>query len=144
MHALVIPAQLRVEALRLHDGSVTILASPGAAAAPCPVCGQRSRRVHSRYARTIADLPWAGQPVQLRLTVRKFRCENANCPRRIFAERLAGVAAAYARRTGRQRGALEALGLAVGGEAGARLATALGLPAIPDTDLRCVQGAEEG
>jgi transposase len=26
---------------------------------PCPLCDTPARRLHSRYARTLADLPWA-------------------------------------------------------------------------------------
>ncbi|MEP0894842.1 hypothetical protein NDI36_10225 [Leptolyngbya boryana FACHB-1624] len=28
------------------------------ASAPCPICQQEAIRVHSRYERTIGDLPW--------------------------------------------------------------------------------------
>ncbi len=42
----------------------------------------------SRYWRTIADQPWAGRPVAIRLRVRRFFCLNRRCPRRIFTERL--------------------------------------------------------
>lgn len=44
-------------------------------------------RVHSRYGRTLADLPWAGLPVRIRLQVRKFFCVGSSCPRRIFTVR---------------------------------------------------------
>ena len=33
----------------------------------CPSCGSRSSRVHNRYLRTIADLPWEGIPVRILL-----------------------------------------------------------------------------
>ncbi len=47
----------------------------------CPVCQHRSRRVHSRYRRTLADLPCAGDPVTVHLTSRRFVCRRASCPR---------------------------------------------------------------
>jgi transposase len=140
---LPIPRSLHLEALLLGEGGLTILASSEAADAACPLCGQRSERVHSRYARTLADLPWAGGIVQLRVHARKFFCVNDTCPRQVFAERLAGVAEAYARRTDRQRDALEAIAFASGGEAGARLAARLGMPISPDTLLRLIRGAPE-
>src|SRR4029079_12230909 len=114
---LPIPRSLHLEALLLGEGGLTILASSEAADAACPLCGQRSARVHSRYARTLADLPWADGIVQLRVHARKFFCANDACPRQVFAERLAGIAEAYARRTDRQRDALEAIAFAAGGEA---------------------------
>jgi transposase len=98
-----------------------------------------SSRVHSRYIRTAADLPWHGVPVRLELHTRRFRCRNSHCPKRIFCERLPSVVAPYARKTVRLHVALELIGFAVGGEAGARLAKALGLTASPDTLLRRVR-----
>ena len=32
---------------------------------PCPGCGARSERVHSRYLRRLSDLPLAGRSVRL-------------------------------------------------------------------------------
>ena len=125
---LPIPRSLHVETLLLDEDGLTILASAKATDAPCPRCGQRSDRVHSRYARTLADLPWAGVAVRLRVHVRKFFCDNATCRRRIFPERLADVVAVSARRTDRQRKSLTAIAFALGGEAGARLAGRLGMP----------------
>ena len=137
--ALPIPRPLRVEALLLGEDGLTILASSAATDAPCPLCGGRSERVHSRYPRTLADLPWAKLGVRLRVQVRKFFCGNDACPRTIFAERLAGIAEAHARRTDRQREGLAAIAFALGGEAGARLADDLGMPVSPDTLLRLIR-----
>src|SRR4051812_2948019 len=63
----------------------------------CPLCHVAARRLHSRYER--ADLPWAGWTVRLELGVRKLFCDNPDCGRRIFTERLPGVVAPWARRT---------------------------------------------
>src|SRR5215211_7601217 len=130
---LPIPPSLRVEALLLADEGLTILASSEATEAPCPLCGERSDRVHSRYTRTLADPSWADVAVRFRVRVRKFFCANPACPRAVFAERLAGVAQAYARRTDRQQTTLTAIAFALGGDAGARLALRLGMPVSPDT-----------
>jgi hypothetical protein len=56
----------------------------------------------------LADLPWAGHPVTLQVWVRRFRCGNRQCPRRIFAERLPELAAPHARRTVAQQAAIAA------------------------------------
>jgi transposase len=135
-----IPQQLHVEALGFESGGVTILTSTEESSPRCPVCVYPSRRVHSRYWRTLADLPWGGVPVTFRITVRKLFCDNVSCPRKVFAERLQGVARQYARRTNRQREALEDIGLALGGRPGSRLAAGLGLRASRDTLLRLVRG----
>lgn len=60
---------------------------------PCPLCATSARRIHSRYTRTLADLPWAAYRVRLQLRVRKWFCANPACGRRIFTERLPTVAA---------------------------------------------------
>lgn len=54
---LPIPPSLHVAALLATDEGVTILAGVEAPDAPCPRCGQHSDRIHSRYTRTLADLP---------------------------------------------------------------------------------------
>jgi transposase len=38
----------------------------------CPLCQRPSERVHSRYRRKVADLPWANCAVEVRLHVRRF------------------------------------------------------------------------
>jgi transposase len=138
---LPIPRSLRVEALLLDEAGRTILASSAAADVRCPVCGAPADRVHSRYDLPLADLPGAGPAGRLRVRARRFFCANPSCPRPIFAERLDGIAPAFAPRPDRQRAALAAIAGAAGGEAGARLAAALGDPVGPDTRLRLVRGA---
>jgi transposase len=86
-----IPDRLHVDALSFDGELLTISGSVRGSEAHCPVCDQTSRRVHSHYTRTLADLPWSSTPVRLRLQVRKFFCDEPACERRIFAERLGGV-----------------------------------------------------
>lgn len=107
--------------------------------ATCPLCDQPSSRRHSSYRRRLADLPWQGRTVQLHLRVHRFRCLNADCPRRVFAERLPEVTAPRARRTLRLRAVQQDLGLALGGEPGSRLAGRLAMPLSPDTLLRLIR-----
>jgi transposase len=66
--------------------------------------------------------------VRLQLMVRKFVCRNPHCKRRIFTERLPELVPAYARKTRRLITILQAIGMALGGNAGARLAGRLRLP----------------
>src|SRR4051794_40200067 len=109
--------------------------------ARCPLCGRRSKRVHSRYERTLADLPWGAYAVTIRLRVRRLFCRNSCCERRIFTERLPAIALPWARRTRRLDTRLTALGLALGGSAGVRLGAKLGLAASRNTLLRQVRQA---
>ncbi len=107
----------------------------------CPVCGKQTARLHSHYQRTVADLPWGGRRVRLLLNVRKFRCAEPGCPRRVFTERLPELVEPHARKTARLREILELVGFALGGNAGARLVARLGMEASPTTLLRYVRGA---
>jgi len=136
-----IPEQLHAHELSFDGDLVTIHASTENPAAKCPLCKQPSRRLHGSYIRTLADLPWCGVPVRLRIRVRKFFCDEPYCERRIFAERLGDLAGVHARSTDRQREALEWIAFALGGEAGARLARELGLLVSPDTLLNRIRGA---
>src|SRR5215218_11085334 len=137
-----VPDRLRVDALSFDGESLTVYASGSDPAPRCPLCARPSRRIHGRYTRTLADLPWCGTPVRLRVRVRKFFCDvPSSCERRIFAERLDEVTRLHARTTDRQREALEWIAFALGGEAGARLARQLGLLVSPDTLLKRIRKA---
>ncbi|MCE9564590.1 MAG: ISL3 family transposase [Planctomycetes bacterium] len=116
-----------------------IALSPTTGNALCPVCGQSSDRIHSRYRRVIADLPICGRQLVLILRLRKFLCTNAGCPRRIFCERILDLAAAHARSTTRLAQEHRTLGIALGGEPAARLSVKLAMPASGDTILRRVK-----
>src|SRR5262249_21814600 len=48
----------------------------------CPLCHTLTRRVHSRYPRTLADLPWGPYTVHLHLRVRKFFVTSPRAPAR--------------------------------------------------------------
>ena len=130
--ARLLPSSLRVEALLVDDDGITIRAVSDAPGARCPVCGEPADRVHSRAIRSLADLPWAEVAIHFRVQIRKFFCENPVCPRRIFSERPV-----------RQQTALLDVAVALGGEAGARMAAKRGMPVSPDTLLRLIRQAPE-
>ncbi|MDQ1741077.1 MAG: hypothetical protein QOE53_2729 [Pseudonocardiales bacterium] len=135
-------ADLRLEQVALDGETVTFHLAATTRFARCPLCTRRSKRVQSSYHRTVADLPIAGRQLLLRLRVRRFRCVTRRCPRAIFAERFPKLVAAYGRRSLGQREALEAIAFALGGAAGARLATRLGSPISRATLLRLVRRAD--
>lgn len=132
-------AGVRIEALTVEPAGVTVALATTPATASCPHCGTTSTTVHARYRRTLQDRPCLGWPVHLNVTVRKFICRRRECPRRVFCERLPELTAPHARTTGELAATHRHLGLALGGEAGARLAAELGLPTSPDTLLRRVK-----
>ena len=129
------PLELQLDEIRFAAPELIVTAAARRHVVACPKCGHVSTRVHSKYRRTLADLPWHGLRVRLDVHVRRFFCDVPGCRRRIFTERLPKTAAPYARRTARATSALEVIGLALGGRAGARLAEALGLSAGPGAIL---------
>jgi hypothetical protein len=81
----------------------------------------------------------AGQPMVLRLQVRRFFCDRHDCPVGTFAEQVDGLTGKHARRTVLCREVLEQFGVVLAGRAGARLAGRLGWVAGRNTLLRLVQ-----
>jgi transposase len=135
-----LPEGLYLESLSIGTEQVGIRVASEASRSRCPVCGLVSSRVHSRYSRTVSDLPWHGICVTLEVRARRFFCDEASCERRIFCERLPEIAA-RARKTDRLEEAFLAIALELGGRAGARLAEELGIVAARDTMLRRIKAA---
>lgn len=136
-------AGLRITALTVEPDAVVVALTTTGDVAACPRCGSVSTAVHGRYRRTLRDRPCLGLPVVLAVAARKFVCRRADCRQRVFCERVPDLTAPHARTTGELAAAHRSLGLALGGEAGARLAADLGLPTSPDTILRRVKHAPD-
>jgi transposase len=134
-------AAVHLDKVTVEQETVWLELTATARHARCPCCTVLSSSVHSRYQRCLTDLPWGTPAVRIQLTVRKFVCQNPSCERHIFTERLPTFVAAYARKTQRLVTALRTIGMALGGQAGARLAAHLRLPASPATLLRLMQAA---
>jgi transposase len=132
---------VRLDKVTVAQDTVRLALTATAPQARCPCCAVSSSSIHSRYQRQLTDLPWGMRVVRLQLTVRKFVCRNTTCPRRIFTERLPDLVAPSARKTDRLITILRAIGVALGGNAGARLVAHLRLPTSPATLLRLVRAA---
>jgi len=128
-----------VERVIRRDGRPVVFAHAQRVHGRCPTCGTISSAVHSRYERRPADLPSVSQPMTLRLRVRRFYCPGSACRRRTFAKPFPQLVPPRARRTRRRAQAQTRIGLAAGGEAGARLTDHLGMQTSPDTILRLVR-----
>ncbi|GHO85937.1 ISL3 family transposase [Dictyobacter formicarum] len=137
------PTCLHLTHLKTSPKMITVVVTTTASQARCPVCQSLSGHVHSRYVRTVADLPWMGWEVRLEIHTRRFFCLNLACPRQIFTERLPSVVAPYAHRTTRLADVFTLIGFAIGGEAGKRVIAGMGLVTSPDTLLRLIQAAPE-
>ncbi len=120
-----------------------MLARTCASEAACPGCGVVSRRVHSRYERKLADTASGGQEVLIYLQARRFFCSNEACVKATFAEQVPGLAVRYGRRTCGLDGVLQAVALALGGRAGARLTGRLACAVRRSTLLRLIRAAPD-
>jgi transposase len=122
---------------------VHVVARTCAREVACPGCGTVSRRVHSRYQRRLADTASGCQEVLICLQARRFFCGNDACGKTTFAEQVPGLTTRYGRRTPGLEAVLQAVALALGGRAGARLSSRLACSASRSTLLRLVRAAPD-
>ncbi|HAE68387.1 ISL3 family transposase [Sphingobacterium multivorum] len=108
----------------------------------CPICGITSDRVHSRYFRTLLDLPVSGYLVKIKLRARKYFCDNSVCHRKVFTERFDCEIRPYYRRMIRSNELLFKMGLELGGNRGSAISRYVGLPVSSSTMLRVIQGVD--
>jgi len=132
---------LRFDHIEIAERRITLTVTAVAATAACPLCQHHSTTVHSSYTRTVADLPWSGLTVSLRVQTRRFACPVESCERKIFCERLTQFVAVYGRRTDNVRTALRRIVQALGGKAGARLAAHQGIGVSRMALLRLIHAA---
>ncbi|MFD5417356.1 transposase family protein [Streptomyces sp. NPDC127069] len=132
----VLSVDVDIEKVRLDAQCTT-------ASAACPGCGACSDRVHSSYPRYLADVLGAGRSVVLQLRVRRFRCRNTRCPRRLFVEQISGLTRKYGQRTERPRSTLTAVGLALAGQTGTAWLPCSACPSSRTTISRLLEALPE-
>ena len=137
------PSNLHLLHIEAEGNVITMVVRTTASEARCSLCESPSTKAHSRYTRLLADLPWMGHAVRLKLSLRRFFCQNPACQRKIFAERLPKVVAPYARRTLRLHELLTLIGFVSGGEAGRKLVEGMKLSTSPDTLLRLIRATPD-
>ena len=82
----VISGGLVVESAEEYEGVMVVCARSTAEQRQCPRCGRSSGRVHSRYVRTIVNLPCVGRNARLRLLARRFVRDARLCQQPALAE----------------------------------------------------------
>jgi transposase len=107
--------------------------------AECPGCGTPSVTGHGRYERRLADAAVGGRRVMLRLSVRRFVCRVAECPRWTFVEQVPGLTFRFGRVSTLLRGVLETIARALAGRPGARLARRTWISVSRSTLLRLLR-----
>lgn len=58
---------ITIQEVLIKDSSVTVLAQIKAKYGICPICGKKSKSVHSTYSRTIRDLAFSDNGVNIKL-----------------------------------------------------------------------------
>jgi len=130
---------VRCHRLERHPDSIVAGLRSTHHASKCPYCGRRSSSVHSKYERTVAEIPVHGLAVILRIEVSRYRCLNPKCHHKTFSAQCPGLTERYQRRTVGQRKLLESMLGPVAATVGSRQCVSLGMPVSPSTVLRIVR-----
>lgn len=133
--SIALSPNLKVEAVS-RSGEHVQVAARGFLVGRCPACQTVSRSRHSRYTRTVQDLPVQGTAVKAFLKLTRWRCQNHACRRVTFSEAVPDLVRPYARRSCCVGELVRLVGHSAGARPGARLLGALASPASKDTILR--------
>ncbi|PYD55353.1 transposase [Komagataeibacter xylinus] len=136
LRILDLPRSLVVRRVVALDNRVEIEVGLRKRSVLCPDCQCPTQRVHSFYQRKLADLPWQGRPATLFVSVPRFFCQAAVCPRRTFVMPLDGITVRHGRQTTRLTDLHYYIAHTLGGSAGARMTVRLCCPISPDTLIR--------
>lgn len=131
-----LPEGLEMTSVSESTEAVLVRVASMRTSSPCPLCSTPSTSVHSYYRRHPMDLPCVGRPIRLLLTVKKFFCRVASCPRKVFTEWLPELIKPSSRLTNRLREAVQEIGFASCGKGGERLSFKLGIHVTDTTLLR--------
>lgn len=135
--------QFSIDKVEMENETMVISVTATNEKGICPHCQAVSENIHSYYQRHPADIPLAGYTVCLDITVPRFFCDNENCEATTFAERMPSLIEPYAHRTKRLAGQQQQVAFVLGGEAGARLLSIIGMPVSPDTLIRLIRKIPE-
>ncbi|MET8081537.1 transposase family protein [Streptomyces sp. NPDC005303] len=119
---------LMVRQLTTVDGNLVVDAAGCEPPGNCPQCTHPATRVRSRYWRQISELPVGGRGLIVRLHVRRFFCDQIQCPLRTSVEQVAALTESRRRSSPAARSALRAVAMELGGRPGQRLCAKLRLP----------------
>lgn len=118
-HLFVIP-KISISKIEVNQTTIHIFAAHVGNRARCPACKTYSYSVHDRYIRRITDLPVFQYHTIINLSVRKFKCMNEKCHRRVYVEQNEHISP-HARRTSRVNRLLSEIAIELAAGAGSRL-----------------------
>lgn len=132
-------AGFKITSVTEEETQIKIEAFSQATAGHCPRCNIYSKSLHGWHLRCPQDLPHIDYGIDLYLTVRRFRCQNPNCPQKTFVERFPGWLAVHARRTERLTKRMREVAFEVGGETGKRILRWFQIATSGDTLIRIMR-----
>ena len=125
-----------IEDIEYKDNIMFLYARSSKKSGACPYCNHESKRVHSKYTRTIKDLSILGRGVILVFEARKFFCNTKECMKRTFAEQPGDEIFRYRRNTRRLELAITRHGLKTSSISASKLLFHLGINLSYSTVLR--------
>ena len=124
---LPLPNGLEITSISVAEQELHVRVTSNRSSSSCPLCSTPSHAIHSYYRRQPVELPSAGQIVRILLSVKKFFCRVASCPRKIFTERLPELIEPSSRLTTCLRTIVQAICAAFNAKGGVRLGEQLGI-----------------
>ena len=88
LRSLIQLPRVKVKGISMNEDQLFISAEIASKYGFCPLCGSRSKRLHSYYCRKLQDLPIISRSVKLELKVRKIFCDNPKCSKKVFSQQL--------------------------------------------------------
>jgi transposase len=127
---------LSIKGIEVSNKRIDIKAQSLQKESACPSCGVLSKRIHSHYERTLLDLPWADYGVRMQLKVRRFRCREDLCERKVFTERFTTRICSYARRMARVWEVIKQINIETSSRSTSRISKTIHTPVSSSTTLR--------
>ncbi|WP_156302527.1 transposase family protein [Salinicoccus sp. YB14-2] len=106
--------------------------------ATCPSCHSGSSHRHSRYCRNVQDLPVSECYFHFQIIVQKWFCDNPDCQKKVFTERLSWLAP-YQRKTARLERVIEKIAFSTNCLTAEKVCESLHIRISHDTLLRRVK-----
>lgn len=134
--SIYLSSEIIIENIEHKDNMMFLYARSSKNSGTCPYCNHESKRVHSKYTRTIKDLSILGRGVILVFEIRKFFCNTEECIKRTFAEQPGNEIFRYRRNTRRLELTITRHGLKTSSISASNLLFHLGINLSYSTVLR--------
>lgn len=121
------------------DKEIFLIIKIDSLSAACPSCNISSSRSHSRYCRNVQDLPISDCHVHFQIIVQKWFCDNPDCEKKIFTERLSWLEP-YKRKTERLEKVIEKIAFSTNSLTAEKVCQSLHIRVSHDTLLRRFKG----